>query len=76
MLAIIDSSALIGIKNFISLLPFLKAPVYITTTNSDVAKVLFVNKGNICSLMKGDTFERAPLYEATINEIDIIVDKA
>ena len=45
--AIIDNSALIGNKSFISLLPFFNAPVYITTINNDVAKALFVNSGNI-----------------------------
>ena len=42
-----DSWALIGIKNLIALLPFLRAPVYITTTKNDVARLLFENKGNI-----------------------------
>ena len=70
ILAIIDNSPLIGIKNFINLLPFLKAPVYITITKIDVAKVLFINIGNIVVVNQGGRVQIIPLKDPATKAID------
>ena len=57
-------------KNFINLLPFLKAPVYITITKIDVAKVLFINIGNIVVVNRGGRVQIIPLKDPATKAID------